>query len=58
MYPETLFRELKKEVETLKAEVVELSEAPASKPIKTKPQTVDFSKMTDMQKYKYHRDNG
>lgn len=49
---------LSEQVKTLEEKVVELEEQPASKAIKTAPQNVDFSKMTDIQKYKYHRDNG
>jgi hypothetical protein len=50
--------ELKKEVDSLKSEVVELSEAPASKPIKKAPQSVDFSKLSEWDKRQYHKQNG
>ena len=50
--------ELKKEVDSLKAEVLELSEQPASKPIKKAPQNVDFSKMSEWDKRQYHKQNG
>jgi len=49
--------ELKKEVETLNAEVVKLGEQPASKVIKSVPQNVDFSKMSNKEKMEYNLQN-
>ena len=49
--------ELKKEVEALELKVVEMGEEPASKPIKSAPSQVDFSKMTNFEKLKYNREN-
>jgi hypothetical protein len=49
--------ELKKEVETLNAEVVKLGEQPASAPIITAPKQVDFSKMSNKEKMIFNRQN-
>jgi len=49
--------ELKKEVETLNAEVVKLGEQPASKVIKSVPQNVDFSNMSNKEKMEYNLQN-
>jgi len=49
--------ELSKEVETLKAELVEYGKQPASKSIKSTPSQVDFSKMTNKEKMEFNRLN-
>jgi len=49
--------DLKKENETLKAEVLELSKQPAAKPIKSQPTQVDYSKMNNREKMEYNREN-
>jgi hypothetical protein len=49
--------ELKKEVETLNADVVKLGEQPASAPIRTAPKQVDFSKMSNKEKMIFNRQN-
>lgn len=51
------FVALKKEVEALKLELANLKEEPAKKVIKSQPTQVEFSKMTEFQKRKYHREN-
>lgn len=48
---------LKKEVEELTGKVVELGKEPETKPIKSKPEAVDFSKMTNLEKMMYKREN-
>lgn len=50
--------ELKKVNETLKEEVVELGKQPVTQSVKKAPSQVDFSKMTEFEKYKYHKQNG
>ena len=50
--------ELKKEIEDLKAEVLELSKQPAAKPIKSAPTAVELSKMTNFQRLKYNEEKG
>ncbi len=52
------FVELKKENEDLKKEVVELSNQPAAKAVKTEVKQVDFSKLTNVQKMNYRKANG
>ena len=48
---------LKKEVDDLKAELVELKDQPTTKPKKSQPTQVEFSKMTELQKRKYYREH-
>ena len=50
--------ELKKQIEDLKAEVLELSKQPAAKPIKSAPTAVELSKMTNFQRLKYNEEKG
>ena len=52
------FDSLAKENEALKKEILELSEQPAAKQIKTKAVQVDLSSMTELEKRKYYRSNG
>lgn len=56
---------LKKQLENIEAKLtkqseklIELSEQPATKSIKSKPTQVDFSKMTELEKRQYWRNNG
>ena len=49
--------ELSKSIEALKLELAEIKEQPASKKIVSAPSQVDFSKMTALEKYKYHKAN-
>ena len=49
--------ELKKEVETLKTEVVELGKQPASLPIVSAPKQTDVSRMTNVERMQYNRAN-
>ena len=55
---ETKLNAIVTENETLKKQVIELSEQPAAKPIKSVPTQVDFSKMSELDKRKYFRNNG
>ena len=50
-----LCKDLKAENVTLKAELLELSKAPAAKPIKAKPEQIDPAKLTNYQKLKLSR---
>lgn len=52
------FNELKKANEELNAKVLELSAQPASKPIKATPVQVDFKNMTELEKRRWHKENG
>jgi hypothetical protein len=52
------FETLSKENKTLKEEVLELSNQPASKPIKTVVKQVEYSKMNNFEKLKYNDEKG
>ena len=54
----TQITELEKVNENLNKEVVELGKQPATKSVKSAPSQVDFSKMTEFEKYKYFKNNG
>ena len=50
--------EFKKENETLKEQVVELGKLPSTKSVKKAPTQLEYSKLSELEKRKFHRNNG